>query len=194
MSYYRTQLEDWLKTIDVKADRVLDVGGAANPVKGRTKSWEVREYAILDNHNEEPKQKADFLCDINIAFPANVPAQQASTERHDVIFCLEVMEYVYDPLTALKNLNFLLDKKDTLYITFPLVYPRHNPVGFDCLRYTEAGAIRLLQNAGFVIDEIKYRYHKNPELLKTMYAADGMRAARDIDHGVTGYMIKARKA
>ena len=41
MSKWREQLESHLSTIDVVADSVLDVGGAAKPVKDRVKSWKV---------------------------------------------------------------------------------------------------------------------------------------------------------
>ena len=40
------QLEDWIKTLDVSGS-VLDIGGSQNPIKGRTKSWDVNEYKIL---------------------------------------------------------------------------------------------------------------------------------------------------
>jgi len=53
MSHYRNQLEEYLKTLDIKADRVLDVGGASNPVKSRVSSWNVKEYKIVDNGLED---------------------------------------------------------------------------------------------------------------------------------------------
>jgi len=65
LSYFRTQLENWLKTIDVKADRVLDIGGGTLPVLKRVKSWDVGEYKIADNSLEESKEKIDFNIDLN---------------------------------------------------------------------------------------------------------------------------------
>jgi 2-polyprenyl-3-methyl-5-hydroxy-6-metoxy-1,4-benzoquinol methylase len=35
-------------------------------------------------------------------------------KKFDMIFCMEVSEYLYDPLTALKNMHFLLKDKGTL--------------------------------------------------------------------------------
>ena len=86
MSFYRNQLEDWLKEIDVKADRVLDIGGSAYPVTKRVKSWEVKEYKILDNNNEqglhEKWQKPDFVMHID-----NVGFDSEKVGVHDVVFC-----------------------------------------------------------------------------------------------------------
>lgn len=66
-SYSRQQLEAWLKNIDVKAKRVLDCGGSQLPVKGRTKSWEVKTYKILDLQNpHENKVSPDIVADINV--------------------------------------------------------------------------------------------------------------------------------
>jgi hypothetical protein len=59
MSFYRDQLENYLKTIDVKAETVFDVGGKEKPVKGRTKSWTVKNYEILDIPEH----------DLNVLFP-----------------------------------------------------------------------------------------------------------------------------
>ena len=116
MSYFRNQLEDWLKTIDVKADRVLDVGGGANPVKGRTKSWDVKEYKILDNGLEKMKQWPDIVADINNRGEiidrhqkSIVEKQKLVLDKFDQVFCLEVMEYIYNPLEALRNIKRLLN-------------------------------------------------------------------------------------
>ena len=64
-SYTRAQLEKWLKTIDVKADRVLDIGSSQNGIKGRTKSFEVVECVGLDLKNPHQGGKADIVLDIN---------------------------------------------------------------------------------------------------------------------------------
>ena len=70
MSFYRDQLENYLKTIDVKAETVFDVGGKEKPVKGRTKSWTVKNYEILDIPEH----------DLNVLFP--------NPKQCNLIFCL----------------------------------------------------------------------------------------------------------
>jgi len=65
MSTVRIQLENWLKTIDVKADRVLDAGGSEKSIKGRTKSFDVKELLILDLKEPHQGVKPDIVCDLN---------------------------------------------------------------------------------------------------------------------------------
>ena len=197
MSYFRQQLEDWLKTIDVKADRALDIGGGANPVKGRTKSWEVKEYRILDNKLEKMKQKPDYVCDINQPIFANIVVQDISDDkRFDVIFCLEVMEYVWNPHSALLNIAFMLNKNGILYISFPFLYPHHNPKGYDYLRYTRWGVKKLLEETGFKILELKSRkmYNKSYAYWREFMRIEKMHPCKDYDgHIETGYLVKAKR-
>ena len=179
MSYFRDQLESYLKTLDIKADIVFDVGGLAKPVKDRVKSWDVKDYRILDL----PEYDLNRLD----------PQTQSPREEADVAFCLEVMEYIYSPNYAMLNLMLLVKKGGTLYITFPFVYPHHNPEGLDSLRYTEWGARKLLEQQGFIIEEIIYRTDRSG-LLKEFYAADGMRASKEYrHHEATGFIVKAKK-
>lgn len=183
MSYYRNQLEDCLKTLDVKAERVLDVGGLAKPVKERVTNWDVKEYEILDLPEWD-------LCDSE---PFYWNERIMNDPKADIVFCLEVMEYIYNPFLAIKRLHGITQEKGILYITFPFVYPHHNPEGMDYLRYTEWGAKKLLENAGFAVEKIIYRTDRSG-LLKEFYSADGMRASKEYaHHDATGFIIKARK-
>lgn len=149
-SYYRQQLETWLKTIDVKADRVLDIGGSANPVKGRVRSWNVEEYKIMDNSAEESYHdkwtKPDYFHDINDNYDLY---KGDYIGIFDNIFMLEVMEYVWDPVEVFSTLQCLLKDKGVLYITFPSIYPVHNPVEIDSLRYTQKVIEKYLKMFGF---------------------------------------------
>ena len=135
----RIQLEDWLKTIDVFGN-VIDIGGSQNPVKGRTKSWNVKEYKIMDLEiPHEIKRKPDIIGDI----------QAVPTPECDIAFSLEVAEYWFNPLQALQNI-----KANHLYISFHWLYGLHNPEGTDFLRYSKYGIEKLLTAAGFKIIEM----------------------------------------
>lgn len=216
MSYFRTQLEEWLKTIDVRADKVLDVGGGALPVKDRVKSWDVNEYKILDNRLEDMKQEPDIIADLN---DKHLTATDEGNEQFkqyigspvcsgyfDVVFCLEVFEYIYDPVSALENIMCVLKKDGLLYISFPFLYPHHAPESSDYLRYTRWGAVKLLEEAGFKITQIVPRVEvinqsqRNRETdgyfagLKQWFKSQGMHPARNYpDHTEIGYCIKAVK-
>jgi len=140
-SFYRQQLERWLSRINVNTKSVLDIGGSANPVTDRVNSWKVEQYSILDNGVEDFRVRPTYNLDIN--YPIKI------TDTFDMIFCLEVMEYVFNPVLALMNMYMLLKTKGILYISFPAIYPVHNPKDVDCLRYTKKGVIKILSTAGF---------------------------------------------
>jgi len=204
-SYFRQQLEDWLKTIDVKADRVLDVGGGANPVKGRTKSWDVKEYKILDNGLEEMKCKPDYIADLNKDwFWISTKTKsgwdsilgEENIQNFDVVFCLEVMDYVWDPHQALFNLNWSLKTNGILYISFPFIYPHHNPEGHDYLRYTRWGVEKLLKEVGFKIEELKSRVMtlNGFENWKEFIKNEKMHLSKNYQgHNEIGYLVKVIK-
>lgn len=179
-SYYRQQLEDWLKALDVKADTVLDVGGQQNPVEGRTRSWDVKEYKVLDLPEfdiEDDSEDSDFYY---------VP-------EADVIFCLEVYEYLINPLAATRNIQLCLKKNGKAYVTFAFAYPHHNELELDSLRYTESGINRLAEVAGLRVTNTWYRRDKSG-LLKSFYQADGMRMAKQYSrHDVTGFIVELQK-
>ena len=193
-SFFREQLNDWLATIDVSAQKVLDAGGGANPVKGKVRSWDVEEYVILDNALERQKTKANIVADLNQALRLADNQDLASLVGVcDVVFCLEVMEYIWNPVVALANLNLLLRESGYLYISFPFVYPIHNPLGHDYLRYTQEGVDRLLHETGFQVGDMFIRRIKNEKLLADAYAADRMHGRQDQTVGHTGYCVTARK-
>jgi len=174
MSFYRQQLEAWLAELDVKADTVYDIGGAQGNVKDRVKSWEVKNYRVLDLP----------------IYDLNEPWQ--TTPEVDIIFCLEVFEYLINPMEAMENISGLLKPGGKAYITAPLVYPVHNEVELDSLRYTETGLTRLANNAGLSVANVWYRRDKSG-LLTAFYAKDGMHPAKGIQHDITGYIMEVTK-
>lgn len=178
-SYYRQQLETYLKTLDVAGD-VVDVGGKQKTIKGRTKTWNVQNYTCLD----VPEY------DLNLSQPSNYPGAAAGS--FDLAFCLEVFEYLLIPTVAIQNIYQLLKPGGKAIISFAFIYPLHNEVEFDTLRFTETGVKRLAEYAGFKIENIIKRRPKTPTLLK-YYQEDGMRAAKGHDHNVTGFIAEMIK-
>jgi SAM-dependent methyltransferase len=158
MSYYKQQLEDYLSKLNIKADKVLDIGGGARPVRDRVKSWGVNDYLIFDNGAE-----GNFG---NVLFDLNYPIINGSGGSKysglvtdligniDIIFCLEVFEYIYDPMTAMRNINLLLREGGKAYISFPFQYPLHKPDDIDYLRYTKYGVNKLVKENGFQMNKL----------------------------------------
>jgi len=191
-SYTRQQLENWLREIDVGDVLVLDVGGAQNPVKGRTKSWNAKRYDILDlPEPHEWNARPDILADIQ---EINWKDEYfyGLKGAYDIVFCLEVSEYWFNPLGALRNIARFLREGGLLYISFHFLYPHHNPEKKDFLRYTRWGVEKLLKGAGFKILEIRARNAVYPDKIIEFYDNEGMRGIRNLS-GEIGYLVKAIK-
>lgn len=184
MSFYRDQLNEWLKTIDVKAESVLDVGGGQDPVRRKVKSWQVQDYKILDN---DAQFKPDIFHDMNQPLIVE--------DEFDIIFCLEVAEYIWNPFTFHCNLAGLLKENGVLYISYGFWYPLHNPPGIDYLRYTKNAIEKLLSESGFETWEIKPRIATHGlRNLHDFIMNEGMRAMKDTNQIYDlGYMVCAYK-
>lgn len=191
----RQQLESWLKTIDVSG-KVLDIGGSQNPIKGRTKSWNVDDYKILDLLSpHECKQEPDIIVDLNEDFALSKEMEKIENWI-DVMFCIEISEYLYIPSKTLLNLSIFLKYGGVLYISFHWLYGLHNPKGEDCLRYTRYGIEKLLKETGFEILEMTPRTisEEGKKHLINFYKTEGMRLDyNDPETYVEGYLVKARK-
>lgn len=207
-SYSRRQLENWLKTIDVIGN-VVDIGGSQLPIKGRTKSWNVNDYKILDlKQPHECKQQPDIKMDLNEPWftdDPNDPAKDDTNyltlkinvqEKADIVFCLEVSEYLWNPIQAFKNINLLLKRGGILYLSTHFIYPVHNPVKDDCLRYTENGIVKILEKTGFKIDLIIPRGITTNGItyLNGFIQSEEMRPSKEYYfHNEVGHLIKVIK-
>jgi len=187
-SVYKQQLKDWVATLDVKAEKVIDIGGSQDPIKGRTRSWEVDKYLIADLPDPHIKnQSADIILNID---RKDAPTHQI--DKCDMLFCLEVFDYIRDPMSAFANISDLLHPDGTVYITFPLIYPIHNPIEDEGLRFTEPAIRYYGDKFAMPVQEIVYRKPNSHKLLE-YYAEDGFRAAPNYNHNVIGYIVRFKK-
>ena len=178
-SNVRRALESWLQKIPVKGS-VLDIGGVFMPIKGRTKTWEVTNYRILDQVTGRGSIKADYVVDINRPFNLN--------EQFDVIFCIEVITHVYDPMQVFKNISKHLKKGGTLYLSTHFVFPHHS--GFDCLRYTRNALTKLCEVNGLCDIKITPRLSTNGKLLSEYFMSE----SKVVKYGEEiGYLVSATK-
>jgi SAM-dependent methyltransferase len=187
----RNQLENWLKTIDIDGNHIADIGGAQNSLEKRTKTWNPDAYTIFDL--EEPHQvHVDKWYNLDIQKEMGEGIKGYYMESYDTVFCIEVSEYWFDPITALKNINDMLEKNGILYISFHFVYPQHPPMGLDYLRYTPAGVEKILKETGFEIEEHLFRKTENSDM-RSIWCAEGMRGWKEMDNSIVGSLIRARK-
>lgn len=189
-SSYRIELNNWLANLEVVADTVYDVGGSQEGVKSRVPRWEVKNYLVFDleqPHADSPKP--DVVCDLNIK---HQPVLHDYRELADIVFCLEVFDYVYDPVNAFTILYNLTKPGGKCYISFPFFYPTHNPIEDDCLRYTEFGIRKLAERVGFKISKIIPR-RPETSAVEALWRSERMRAAKHYDHNVTGWIVELEK-
>ena len=141
----RQALKDWLNSIEVKG-KVLDVGGIACPMRNQIIDKGITEYKILDKVLYRKDVRTDYIYDLeHFIGPLDW--------LFDVAFCTEVMQFIYNPVRVLNNINSFLENEALLYITFHLTQPPMK--GEDYLRYTKKGVEKLLRKTKFHIEYIK---------------------------------------
>lgn len=186
-SSYRLELDKWIKELDVKADKLLDIGGSQLPAKGRTKSWDVAEYKIADLHSPHADSpKPDIELDLNM------PLSSETAAEYDYIFCLEVFDYIWNPATAFQNIYKLLKPSGTVWASFPSVYPLHQPVEDDALRYMPGGIQKLAVFSGLKPEEWLQRKFETMAWDQT-FRVERMRAAKHQDHNFSGWIVRFTK-
>jgi len=188
----KEQLEMWLKTIDVDCDKVLDAGSNKKNIKDRTRSFNVKELVGLDLEIPHNGEKTDIVCDLNVGMgESNVITY---LNYFDVAFCLEVSEYLWNIVQALENINLLLKKGGILYFSTHFIYPVHKPEGQDFIRLTKWGVEKLMEKAGFKIEELKPRTTEDGEMLMDFFSKNKMRAMSGYKaHNEIGCLVKATK-
>lgn len=189
----RIQLEAWLSKKFVTG-KVLDVGGAQEPLKGRIGEAGVVEYRILDlPEPHEVKVTTDIKCDLNVGLSRDQVGHY--WEYFDTVACLEVTEYFWNPVFAIENMSCFLKKGGRLLISFHFAYPVHAPEGLDYLRYTDYGAKKILEECGFKIVSITPRmageYKVYP--LDVFNNAEKNHPLKRYDHKRIGCLIEAIK-
>lgn len=181
MSNSRKQIENWLKTIDVKGS-VIDIGGLFMPVKGRTGSWDVERYKILDIKKGRKGIEVDYVGDLNEYF--GLPFGE---EPFDNAFCIEVIDHFWNPVEAFKNINRLLERGGILYTSSNFLFPHHT--GYDCIRLTKTGLKRILEETGFKLLHVEPRYASDTQL----HTAMAKESKVDYAKNEIGYMCVAQK-
>lgn len=194
MSRTRDQLEAWIETIDVKSESVLDIGGSQRPIRKRVKSWKVEMYKILDLPTpHETDQVPDIIADMNL------PMTQGLIEsciKFETVFALELLDYIWNPVECLRNINNMLEVGGTLYLSCHFYYPVHNPKEEDVLRLTPFGIEKILRETGFSVQEHTPRMFSDEawNYINKGLSIDTFRPSRDWDgHQQQGSLIKAMK-
>lgn len=185
MSVYKDQLNAFVAEQEVRADVLFDIGGAQNPIKGRTKKWIVNDYKIIDLETPHAeKQHPDIEHDMNRVWERNLKA--------DVIYCLGVTDYIINPNIFCDNIAKMLSERGHAWIEWPLFYGHHEPLWDEGCRYSEGCIMRLLEQSGLELLEIIRKPAGNPYLLEFM-RQDGQRLSKNYAyHDTTGFITKVK--
>lgn len=188
-SSYRLELNKWLSNHDVTGPTVFDVGGSQEPLKPRVKSFNVERLVTFDleNPHKESKQP-DVVCDLNKKNPQIIGYKGVA----DRVYCLEVFDYVYDPVRALTTLKELMNHTGRLFVSFPSIYPMHQPVEDDALRYMPGGIEKLAQAVGLKVVQMTPR-HFETNMWQQTISMERLRAAKRVDHSISGWIVEFKK-
>lgn len=191
-SLYKRQIVEYLKARTYKADQVLDVGGADTPIQNYT-TVEARRILILDN---DPVKNLAFNHDLNqFAHPEELFAVEEKI-HFDLIFCMNVFEYIWNPDAAMANLYNWLEPGGKLVINFPFLYSLHQPVGIDYLRYTHEWIEKVFKER-FPFKEVNITILKatdGSQALREFYSLEKIHTRKDDDSWLEiGTIVEAIK-
>ena len=187
-SSFRLELNRWLASLDVRAGCVFEVGGSQERVMDKVKTWDVEKYLVFDlDHPHKDSTKPDVVLDLNNPIDVGDYENMA-----DVVFCLEVFDYIYRPDTAFLTLAKLAKPGGEVWISFGSVYPLHQPIEDDALRYMPGGIKKLAEHSGLAITEMIPRRFET-DLFDRLYRTERMRAAKGQDHNFSGWIVRLTK-
>jgi SAM-dependent methyltransferase len=143
---HREQIKQWLGEIKLMNKEVIDWGSGSKPAMRYI--WHSDCFFTTVDQN-------DLIASDRRALHHYVHDMQEPIllKKYDVAFCIEALEHCWDSAIAVKNIHDNLKSGGELYLTLPFMFRVHNHD--DWHRYTHHGLTKLLENAGFTIQEIK---------------------------------------
>ena len=189
-SSYRLRLNEWLSEQSVWG-KVIDIGGSQESLKGRVKFYKPDELIVMDLENpHKDSRQPDVVLDLNETPDADVTPYFGFADQ---VFCLEVFDYVFDPVGAMYTIKHLLKPEGTAYVSFPFMYPQHQPIEDDALRYAPGGIQKLADRVGLKIVNMIPR-HAETNAFEQYIRAERLRAAKHIPHNIIGWIAVMEKA
>lgn len=192
MSFYKQQLKRYLAEKEIAGKNILSIGNK-NDDRDYFKRVECDNWLTMDSN---PEFRPDLFWNMNnpVVDADGDTLHDQYLEDFDYVLALELWEYIYDPLTAHKNIYALLKPGGTYIGSYPFIYGKHNPAGSDYLRYTDDAIYKLLTVAGFSRVNVIPRVATAGYLqLLDFFSDEGMKIRTDLDHQDIGYIVEAKK-
>jgi len=188
MSRTKTQLINYLKQIDLKADRVLSIGSQDDD-RRYFKSVDVKEWKTLDYNREF---NPDYYVDMNYPLIGG-----ENFGEFDFILAFELWEYIWNPYQAHKTIFQMLKSGGTYMGAYAFIYPHHNPPGTDFLRYTDWGIKKFLETCRFKDIKTTERVAtEGKSNLQEFVYKEGMKLSKSLMGNYNwpiGYIVEAKK-
>lgn len=137
---HREGIREYLKDVQVHG-LVYDWGCGTKPIKNHLIS-NTAKFVCIDKLKHV---EADLVLDFD--------ERDYCLEPGDFAFCLEVLEHVWDGKRLLTSIYNSLKKGGVLYLSQPFIYEVHKED--DRIRYTYHGLKQLLEEVGFIVQEIR---------------------------------------
>jgi SAM-dependent methyltransferase len=119
--------------------RVLDIGAGDSPYR---ELFRRSEYVTVDWANSP---HVDAHAADHIAPADDLPLDNAS---FDAALATQVLEHVPDPLRVMREMHRVVRPGGSVLVTVPFVWEEHEKP-FDFQRFSSAGLVRMLEDAGF---------------------------------------------
>jgi len=192
MSFYKEEFKKFFADELLFGKSALSIGAQVDDRK-YFKGVEIEEWKTLDF---DEKFNPDIVFDINKQMTdedGDLFIDYDYLGYFDYVLALNLWEYVYDPVTAHKNIYSLLASGGTYWGSYVFVYGKHNPAGTDYLRYTDDGIRKLLSVSGFKDVMLIPISARHTNRLTEFYRGEEMRIRNDVDHDIVGYIVRAKK-
>lgn len=124
--------------------RLLDMGCGNKPYEEMF-AGRISEYVGCDVV-QSSDQRVDVICQATA-----IPLEDAT---FNTILCTQVIEHVADHRSLLREAFRLLQGGGILILSAPMYWPLHEEP-YDFFRFTEHGLSYLLEDTGFIVNEIE---------------------------------------
>lgn len=107
---------------------------------GRVLEIGPKQGAVVSHDTLDTVPGCTYQTDISVSYPLTLPEH-----KYDIIFCLDVLEHVVDPFSAVSNIERMAKDGALCLFSAPWNFRMHGPLP-DCWRFSIHGWKVLLRN------------------------------------------------
>ncbi len=135
---------------------ILDIGGGLRIDSKRGNAFNTENFKVCGQYLSQPNVQfkiSDYTNKYSPDFVEDVHALSQQNESVDGLFCLAVLEHVYDPKKAAEEITRVLKKggRAFIYVPFLYRYHAHEADYKDYYRYTKDGIAYLFRDCSKIL-------------------------------------------